>query len=224
MKLPDVLLPDGKVPLKVPTRGATQNTMRGDFVGTTASGDSALGNLRDGVAIVHASGNQLIGCTLLDQPSVYSNMLSGNGGNGLRITDSNDTTVHANFLGAGANNTAVVANRGDGLLASGSSSDTQVGGVIPLGDVISGNRQNGIEVSQMASGFTSFNTFAGTFAFGGAAPHRRDGILITSQGGNDLERLTVGLHTLEVRTRRTPLCPPFGRGERKRAAPTHFPP
>ena len=171
--------------------GATRNTMSGNFVGTTASGDSALGNSQDGVAIVHANANKLIGCTVQDQPFVYYNVLSGNGGNGLRITNSSDTTVHANFLGVGANNTAIVANRGDGLLVSGSSSNTQVGGVIPLGNVISGNRQNGIEVSQKASGFTSFNTFAGTFAFGGAAPNRQDGILVTSKGGNNLIRTCI---------------------------------
>src|SRR5579883_717775 len=173
------------------SRGATGNTMSGNFVGTTASGDSALGNTQDGVAIVHANGNQLIGCTVQDSPFVYYNVLSGNGGNGLRITDSSATTVQANFLGVGADNTGIVANRGDGLLVSGSSSDTQVGGVIPLGNVISGNRQNGIEVSQTASGFTSFNTFAGTFAFGGAAPNLRDGILITSKGGNNLVRTCI---------------------------------
>ncbi len=171
--------------------GSTGNTMSGNFVGTTASGDSALGNRQDGVAIVKADGNQLIGCTVQDQPFVDYNVLSGNGGNGLRITDSNDTTVQANFIGVGANNATIVANRGDGVLVSGSSSDTQVGGVIPLGNVISGNNRNGIEVSQKASSFTSFNTFGGTFAFGGAAPNRRDGILVTSSGGNNLIRTCI---------------------------------
>ena len=118
-------------------------------------------------------------------------MLSGNGGNGLRITNSNDTTVQANFMGVGANNASIVANGGDGLLVSGSSENTQVGGVIPLGNVISGNDRNGIEVRGTASGFISFNTFAGIFAFGGAAPNGRDGILITSTGGNNLIRTCI---------------------------------
>ena len=48
--------------------------------------------------------------------------------------------------------------------------------MIPLGNVISGNDGNGIDVAGTASGFTSFNTFGGTYAFGGAAPNksRRD--------------------------------------------------
>jgi hypothetical protein len=172
-------------------KGATRNVLSGNFVGTSASGNTALGNRQDGVAIDRANGNQLIGCTVQTDPFVFYNVLSGNGGNGLRITNSNDTTVHANFMGVGANNASIVANGRDGLLVSGSSANTQVGGVIPLGNVIAGNNQNGIEVRDRASGFTSFNTFAGIFAFAGPAPNRRDGILITSSGGNNLIRTCI---------------------------------
>ena len=63
--------------------------------------------------------------------------------------------------------------------------------MIPLGNVIAGNNKNGIEVSGRASGFLSFNTFAGLFAFGGAAPNHRDGILITSSGGNNTIRTSI---------------------------------
>lgn len=173
------------------TKGATQTLLSGNFVGTDASGDTALGNKQDGVAIVKANGNQLIGCTFQQSPFVFYNVLSGNGGNGLQITNSNNTTVQANFMGAGADNTTTVANRGDGLLVSGSSKNTQVGGPIPLGNVISGNDKNGIEVSGKASGLTSFNTFAGVFAFGGTAPNKRDGILVTSTGANNVIRTCI---------------------------------
>lgn len=172
-------------------QGATRTVLSGNFVGTSASGNSALGNRADGVAIVHANGNQLIGCTFQQDPFVFYNVLSGNGGNGLRVTSSNDTTVQANFMGVGASNATVVANGGDGLLVSGSARNTQVGGVIPLGNVISGNDRNGIEVRDTASGFTSFNTFAGIFAFAGPAPNQLDGILITSRGGNNLIRTCI---------------------------------
>jgi hypothetical protein len=168
--------------------GATRNLLSGNFIGTSASGNSALGNRLDGVAIEGANGNALIGCTFQQDPFVFYNVLSGNGGNGLRIANSNDTTVHANFMGAGADNATVVANGGDGLLVAGTSRNTQVGGVLPLGNVISGNNGNGVEVRDAATGFVSFNTFAGLFAFSGVAPNRLDGILITSSGGNNLIR------------------------------------
>jgi parallel beta-helix repeat protein len=172
-------------------KGSTRNLLSGNFIGTTASGNSALGNRLDGVAIERADDNALIGCTFLDDPFIFYNVISGNGGNGLRITDSNNTTVHANFLGVGANNATVVPNAGNGLLVSGTSANTQIGGPIPLGNVISGNLRNGIEVRDRATGLVSFNTFAGTFAFGGAAPNGLDGILITSSGGNNLIRTCI---------------------------------
>ena len=159
------------------------NVLSGNFVGTTASGDSALGNAGDGVAIVGANNNSLIGCTALDDPFVYYNVISGNGANGLHITDSDDTTVQANFFGVGADNATIVGNGLNGILVDGSSSNTQVGGVIPLGNVSAGNGQNGIDVADTASHFISFNTFGGLFAFGGAAPNGNDGILVTSTGG-----------------------------------------
>ena len=73
----------------------------------------------------------------------------------------------------------------------GSSRNTQVGGVIPLGNVSAGNGQNGIEVTGTVSGFTTFNTFGGLLAFKGAAPNGNDGLLITSTGGSNLARTNV---------------------------------
>jgi hypothetical protein len=173
------------------SNGATLNMLSGNFVGTSASGNSALGNWQDGVAILNSNVNSLLGCTFQQDPFVFYNVISGNGGNGVRVENSNNTAVQANFMGVGANNATVVANGGDGLLVAGRSQQTQVGGVIPLGNVISGNDRNGIEVRDLASGFTSFNTFAGLYAFSTAAPNLLDGILITSSGGDNLIRTSI---------------------------------
>ncbi|MFM7107246.1 MAG: beta strand repeat-containing protein [Planctomycetaceae bacterium] len=160
--------------------GATVNSLSGNFIGTTASGNAALGNWRDGVAIVGANGNRLVGTTAFLDPFVFYNVLSGNWGNGLRITSSNDTVVHANFFGLGANDATRVPNGGDGLLVNGTSQRTDAGGEIPLGNVMSGNLRHGIEVSDTAGGLLSFNNFVGQVAFGGAAPNGLSGILVTS--------------------------------------------
>ncbi|MFM8986672.1 MAG: right-handed parallel beta-helix repeat-containing protein, partial [Planctomycetia bacterium] len=160
----------------------------GNFVGTTGSGNAALGNAADGVAIVNASGNSLLGTTFRQDPFVFYNVLSGNGGNGLRITSSNDTIVQANFTGIGADNATVVANGGSGILVNGTSARTIVGGPIPLGNVNSGNNRHGLEIAGRASGFVAFNSFVGMVAFGGAAPNRLNGIQITATGGDNLIR------------------------------------
>jgi parallel beta-helix repeat protein len=173
------------------TDRSTSNLLEGNFVGTTAGGDGRIGNGGDGVSIVGSARNSLIGCKFRNNPFVYYNVLSANGGNGLRITNSNDTVVQGNFFGVGANNTAILGNRGNGILISGTSANTQVGGVIPLGNVSSGNFGNGVAVTGRARGFVSFNTFGGLLAFKGAAPNHRDGVLITSTGGNNLVRTSV---------------------------------
>jgi Right handed beta helix region len=170
---------------------STSNMLNGNFVGTTADGDAALGNGGNGVLIRNADGNSLTGCKFVNNPFVYYNVLSGNARNGLRVSSSDDTTVQGNFFGTGANNSTVVANGRNGILVDGSSAGTQVGGVIPLGNVSAGNKLNGIDVGGTASGFTTFNTFGGLFAFGGAAPNGHDGLLITATGGDQSVRTNV---------------------------------
>jgi parallel beta-helix repeat protein len=171
--------------------GSLDNALNGNFIGTTASGDGALGNAGNGVWIDGAPGNSLVGCKFVNNPFVYYNVVSGNRQNGLRITSSANVTVQGNFFGAGANNTAIVKNRLDGILVDGSSVNTQVGGVIPLGNVSAGNGRNGIEVTGKSRKFVTFNTFGGLLAFKGAAPNGNDGLLITSTGGANLARTNV---------------------------------
>jgi len=168
-----------------------QNVLNGNFVGTTADGNGAIGNTLDGVAINGADNNSLIGCQFVNNPFVYYNVVSANGENGLHITDSDNTTVQANFFGVGADNTTIIGNQANGILVDGTSANTQVGGVIPLGNVAAGNGQNGIEVRDTASGFITFNTFGGLLAFKGAAPNGNDGLLITSTGGNNTAQTNV---------------------------------
>ncbi len=172
--------------------GARDNQLNGNFIGTTGHGDRALGNAQDGVRIDRGGpGNSLTGCKFVNNPFVYYNVISGNGRNGLYVTSTDDVTVQGNFFGIGADNTALLGNRGDGILVGGSSANTQVGGVIPLGNVAAGNGRNGIEVTGTVHGFVTFNTFGGLLAFKGAAPNGHDGLLITATGGDNLARTNV---------------------------------
>lgn len=172
--------------------GGSKNTMLfGNFIGTRSDGDAAIPNGGDGVRVYKADYTLLAGCKFVNNPFVYYNVVSGNRGNGIRVTDSNNVTIQGNFFGVGANNTATVANGKDGILVDGTSKTTVVGGVIPLGNVSAGNKRNGIEVADTASGFLTFNTFGGLLAFKGAAANGNDGLLITSTGGNQTVRTNV---------------------------------
>ncbi|WP_254508470.1 beta strand repeat-containing protein [Anatilimnocola floriformis] len=175
------------------TGKASANQLSGNFIGTTASGVAALGNTLDGVAIVDASGNSLIGCNLLQDPFVFFNVIGGNGGNGLRVKDSNDTTIQANFFGVGADNDTDVGNALNGVVIEGTSKRTTMGGPIPLGNVVAANTLNGIVVKDKASYFTTYNSFVGLAAFSTNTNlgNGQDGMLITSTGGNILIRTNV---------------------------------
>ncbi|CEF49391.1 unnamed protein product [uncultured bacterium] len=171
---------------------ATHNQLSGNFIGTTAPGNSAMGNALDGVAIDNAPGNSLIGCTFQQDPFVFYNVIDGNGGNGLRVTNSDNTTFQANFLGLGADNSTPVGNALDGALINGSSANIQFGGVIPLGNVDAANGRNGVEIADTASGGVYFNTFCGLPAFvDTAVGNTLDGFLVTSTGGNNTIRTNV---------------------------------
>jgi parallel beta-helix repeat protein len=173
--------------------GSSDNQLSGNFIGTTASGNSALGNRMAGVAIENADNNSLLGCTFQQDPFVFYNVISGNGGNGLRVTNSNNTTIQADFFGLGADNLTPVGNTLNGVFVEGSSTDTVMGGPIPLGNVDAANGQNGIVVQDTASFFTSYNTFCGLAAFRDdpTLGNGHDGMLITSTGGNILIRTNV---------------------------------
>jgi hypothetical protein len=167
---------------------ANNNLLEGNFIGTTVSGLKALGNALDGVAIVNAPDNTLAGTTIAQDPFIFYNVVSGNGGNGLRIRDSFNTIILANFFGLGSDDHTPVGNALNGVVVEGSSANTLLGSPIPLGNVVAANGQNGVVLQDTASGFVSFNTFCGEGAFvtDKNLGNNLDGFLITSTGGNNL--------------------------------------
>ena len=110
-----------------------ENAVRGNFIGTNASGNAALGNSGAGVEISNADEN-LIGGTA----SGARNVISGNGGDGVVIfgSDATGNVVQGNFIGTGVNGTTALGND-DGVVIS-SGSESTVGSAI--GSTAGGNR------------------------------------------------------------------------------------
>lgn len=173
-------------------KASTFNSLSGNYIGTNLAGTAAVGNALDGVAILGADNNSLSGTTLTQQPFVFLNLVSGNKGNGLTIIDSDNTTVQANSFGLGGDNNTPVPNLGNGVVIGGNSSNTQFGGVIPLGNIVASNAKNGVVIQDTASATVCFNTFCGLPAFVVTARgNSLDGFLITSTGGNNTLRTNV---------------------------------
>ncbi|CAN5119189.1 hypothetical protein BH11PLA2_BH11PLA2_16780 [soil metagenome] len=176
------------------TNGSVNNLVAANFVGTNLAGNAAVGNTLDGIAVTKASNNNSILGTFVNTiPFIFMNLSSGNGGNGIRVSDSNNTIIHANVTGLTANNDSKLGNGLNGVLIEGTSANTTYGGIIPLGNVSAGNTLNGVVVADTANGFTAFNTFAGVNAFTQQADlgNKLDGFLITSTGGNNVLRTNV---------------------------------
>lgn len=171
--------------------GATDTVISGNFVGTSASGNADLGNGSQGILVDRADRTRMLGCTIVDEPFVYYNVVSGNGTYGIEVRDSNAVDVQGNFVGMAADNKNTLGNDADGLWVNGTSKNTIAGGPIPLGNVTSGNGHNGIAVTGAVSGFVSFNNFAGLAAFGGVAPNQWNGIYVNATGGNNHIRTSV---------------------------------
>jgi len=171
-------------------KDSTDNYIYGNFIGTTKDGNGILGNGNNGVYIDNSENINIIGCEVYNEPFVYYNVISGNKLDGLYVLDSLNITVQGNFFGINAQNSSLLPNL-NGINVDGISSYIQIGGVIPLGNVCSGNKYNGIYVNGETSNLTSFNTFGGLFAFGGAAPNGKDGIYVTSKKYGNLIRTCV---------------------------------
>ena len=134
----------------------TQNTVRGNFIGVTADGESALGNGADGIAITR--GHNTVG---------PGNVISGNGAQGLEITsDAGLNTVLGNYIGTTADGAHALGNRGNGVGVA--SVANTVGGTTPGSrNVISGNGGSGVRFdggSNLLAG-----NFIGTDATGTSA-------------------------------------------------------
>jgi hypothetical protein len=177
--------------------GASDNQVATNWIGLDYTGAAALPNGGDGVWIGgDASANTIGGfITLGSQTAPAGNVISANHGNGITIVDySAHNVVQGNYIGtntAGRNPSGVasVGNAGDGIYLT--SVETIVGGpAAGAGNVVSGNGQNGIEVSG-AGGADDLlqGNFIGTDAAGNQAiANSADGVLI----GAGVQGVSIG--------------------------------
>lgn len=152
------------------------NNLHGNFVGVGFKNLNNFGNHNNGIFLSGSNFNFLGGCGINTNPFIYYNVIGWNKKNGLQVESSDYNTIQGNFMGCNYDNSNPAPNY-NGLVVSGNSKSTVVGGPIPLGNVISGNINNGIYLTDKINGFDSINTFCGLYAFGTALPNN-NGITI----------------------------------------------
>jgi parallel beta-helix repeat protein len=145
---------------------ATGNIVQGNYIGTTAAGTAALGNDFDGIFGSSAMTNTVIG-----------NLISGNGGHGINLLNSEGNVVRGNIIGANVAGTASLGNALAGVYLSDSDRNVIGGGSgdsLPAScegycNLISGNGSGGtwagVHIDD-ASGNSVSGNFIGTNAAG----------------------------------------------------------
>ena len=121
--------------------GGNGNVVQGNFVGTDFSGKIALPNGFIGVALWGGSTGNLIGGTAVGA----GNVISGNGSEGLRLSDSGTTAnvVQGNLIGTDVTGTNAIPNGFAGLTIFNGAMSNLIGGTgISARNIISGNSFN----------------------------------------------------------------------------------
>ena len=160
---------------------ATGNVVTGCYLGTDATGTSAVPNFFPGVEIAEgASGNTIGGTT-----TAARNIISGNAFIGLSIHDSgtNNNIVQGNYIGTNALGTSAVPNAYQGVEIFGGAQNNTIGGIISgARNIISGNTFDGVSLLE---GGTNGNLVQGNYiglnAAGSAAlPNNAAGVVIAA--------------------------------------------
>ena len=169
--------------------GSTSNLVVGNIVGLDATGTRAidasgnsLGNAGFGIQVQDAPGNMVGGDIPAARNFVSNNRQAGVAVSGLK---SIGTFVSGNYIGVDATGRVALGNMADGVLID-NAPRVVVGGASPsASNVISGNANNGVEISGAGSaGDLILGDLIGTDASGLVAlGNRQSGVLVVNAPG-----------------------------------------
>ena len=133
--------------------GASGNTIKGNLIGVNKADTKSLGHQVNGVVVSgNASGNYV---GTISAGVGIGNVISGNSQDGVGVfTGANDNFVLANQIGTDKTGMLKIGNSNDGIAII-AADDNQVGSGTPGGsNVISGNGQDGVFISDNSTGNT----------------------------------------------------------------------
>jgi hypothetical protein len=139
------LISGNAVGIQIFGSGSGNNVVAGNYVGTNASGTTAIANANDGVDIFYGASQNTIGGSI----QAARNILSGNTNWGvdLQTVGTAANLVAGNYIGTDWTGTQPVANGFGGVFISFSASNNTIGGTTTgAGNIISGNHGAGIRL------------------------------------------------------------------------------
>jgi hypothetical protein len=155
---------------------ASGTVVQGNLIGTNAAGTAALANGGGGVVISGTFGTMLGGTT-----AAARNLISGNQGHGVFLSDSRTNNILGNWIGVNATGNIALPNAADGVHLATASDTNTIGTLDGTGrNVISGNGGNGIWILEGSSN-TVFGNYIGTnAAASGAVANGQAGIALST--------------------------------------------
>jgi Domain of unknown function (DUF4347)/Concanavalin A-like lectin/glucanases superfamily len=133
-------------------------TIVGNYIGTNIAGDTARGNIGNGISLYYVSGATIGGTVVADQ-----NLISGNGAvgpytGGINIgSDSSGVTVAGNLIGVNASANALIGNVAYGILVDQGAHDITIGGTTRSASNVIDGSTSGAGVEVTASGSNPYN-------------------------------------------------------------------
>jgi hypothetical protein len=172
--------------------GSNGNLILGNFIGTDVTGTQNLGNSSNGISVFGAAGNTIGGTAV-----GAGNVISGNGAYGISFGPSgsvgaSDNLVQGNLIGTDITGTTRLGNSIDGILINSmQSTDNTIGGTMAgAGNIISGNNEYGVNISN-ASGNLVQGNFLGTNPTG-ANLGNLAGVVIANASNNTIGGTAAG--------------------------------
>lgn len=165
------------------------NKIYGNYIGTDVTGTLAIPNLRHGVVLYNGANGTLVGGATAGQGNVISGnadtgiVIDGNGGAATTLN-----TIAGNLIGTDKDGAADIPNSSEGVHLFGGANVNTIGGTVPgARNVISGNAQSGVRLSDAGTtGNILQGNYVGLDATGTAALPNNWGILIDAGANSNI--------------------------------------
>jgi parallel beta-helix repeat protein len=152
---------------------ANWNTLNTNGIGV--DGDAAL-------KVPNGNGVQIRGSS--DFNTLVGNVIAGNDGFGVAVSDSNNNDITRNYIGTNPGSVSTLGNGYEGVNIAGTSTGNIIGGGDSDRNVISCNGYNGVRINGASGNVVSYNhigtNYAGTIDLG----NMQSGVQVTGGAGN----------------------------------------
>jgi parallel beta-helix repeat protein len=159
--------------IEIAGTGTNNNLIQGNRIGTDTAGTVGVANLY-GVLCDNGTSGNTIGGTVAGA----GNVVSGNTFDGIAVQDTGTSNIliQGNKIGTDAAGTAALPNVEDGVILVSSASNTVGGTTAGAGNVISGNKQNGINLNKTTNNLIQGNLIGTDISGTVAVPNIDDGV------------------------------------------------